>query len=76
MFEVSKVDAPKLAEEGLNIFSNIKELCKQQFDYDIVVPLGGDCEVGLDYGSLKGTSLETIKKDIEELYTCGLSTKE
>jgi DNA polymerase I len=47
-------EVDKICDLGVAVFRELPNLCKLYWGWDVVVPLDGDCEVGLTYGDTIG----------------------
>lgn len=50
VFEAKEEDAKEVMRVCLETFKHIPDLVKEKFGYEIIVPIFGDCEIGLNYG--------------------------
>lgn len=72
VFDCLPHEVEQLSTMALDVFNSLPKLAKEYFGWDIIVPLTGDCEFGLDYGKtfgVKPKELSAVCKDIVKYLT-------
>ena len=72
VFDCPPSEVEELSKMAIDVFNSLPSLAKEYFGWDIVVPLTGDCEFGLDYGKTFGVKLKELPfacKDIVRYLT-------
>lgn len=57
-------EVERLASLALDTYKDIPKLCKEFWGWDMIVPIAGDCEIGLTYGDMVGYD---VKPDVKSL---------